>query len=228
MILPSLRIKWISDDIGYGLFATEFIPKGTVTYAFDPLEIVLPRKILEQEKEPMRSMIDKYSYEDNSGNLIICWDLGKFMNHCCYSNTLTTGYVFGIAINDIQPGEEVTDDYRIFTRQHGFQPSCEKFVCPVFSQSQEQVEEWDGRIKDALKHFAEVPQPLKPLIPAKMLKAVEAYLRDPAKYVSVGTQLPKANPSASNKKRVSAEPSKRKKVSIKRSTLRSTRKKRKA
>lgn len=201
MILPSLRIKWISDDIGYGLFATEFIPKGTVTYAFDPLEIVLPRKILEQEKEPMRSMIDKYSYEDNSGNLIICWDLGKFMNHCCYSNTLTTGYVFGIAINDIQPGEEVTDDYRIFTRQHGFQPSCEKFVCPVFSQSQEQVDEWDGRIKDALKHFAEVPQPLKPLIPAKMIKAVEAYLRDPAKYVSVGTQLPKPDHPASTKKK---------------------------
>jgi hypothetical protein len=224
MILPSLRIKWISDDIGYGLFATEFIPKGTVTYAFDPLEIVLPRKVLEHETEPMRSMIDKYSYEDNSGNLIICWDLGKFMNHCCYSNTLTTGFVFGIAINDIQPGDEVTDDYRIFTRQHGFQPSCEKFVCPVFSQSQEQVDEWDGRIKDALKHFAEVPQPLKPLIPAKMLKAVEAYLRDPAKYVSVGTQLPKADPPASGKKKSLAKRPK-KKSSPKKPASKSKRKK---
>ena len=39
MIHPKTELRFVNDDIGYGVFATEFIPKGTILYVKDELEI---------------------------------------------------------------------------------------------------------------------------------------------------------------------------------------------
>ena len=39
MIIPWVRIVWISDQKGYGLVASRPIPKGTITFAQDGLDI---------------------------------------------------------------------------------------------------------------------------------------------------------------------------------------------
>ncbi|MCR9286287.1 hypothetical protein OAF63_02020 [Saprospiraceae bacterium] len=39
MIDPNIRIQYINDDIGYGVFATRMIPKGSAVYVKDSLEI---------------------------------------------------------------------------------------------------------------------------------------------------------------------------------------------
>jgi hypothetical protein len=41
MLHPDTRLQFIDEDIGYGIFATNFIPAGTITYVKDALEIEL-------------------------------------------------------------------------------------------------------------------------------------------------------------------------------------------
>jgi hypothetical protein len=37
MIHPWTELRFINDSIGYGVFATQFIPKGTIVWALDDL-----------------------------------------------------------------------------------------------------------------------------------------------------------------------------------------------
>ena len=39
MIHPNTKIEYINVQIGYGVFATHFIPKGTIVYVKDSLEL---------------------------------------------------------------------------------------------------------------------------------------------------------------------------------------------
>ena len=41
MLHPKTRLAWISDEVGYGVLATEDIPCGTILWALDPLDRVL-------------------------------------------------------------------------------------------------------------------------------------------------------------------------------------------
>jgi uncharacterized protein len=44
MIHPCIGLRHISDTIGYGVFATSFIPEGTLVYVKGPLEIVVSQE----------------------------------------------------------------------------------------------------------------------------------------------------------------------------------------
>jgi len=73
MIHPNTTIKLISETVGYGVFATAYIPEGTIVYVKDSLEqVVTPDAYLNQSKE-MKDVIDKYSYMDQNGDRIISW-----------------------------------------------------------------------------------------------------------------------------------------------------------
>ena len=39
MLHPDTELRVVSADIGFGVFATALIPKGTIVYIKDPLEI---------------------------------------------------------------------------------------------------------------------------------------------------------------------------------------------
>jgi hypothetical protein len=39
MIHPHTCIRYVNPQIGYGVFATAFIPKGTIVYVKDDLEL---------------------------------------------------------------------------------------------------------------------------------------------------------------------------------------------
>ena len=39
MIYPGTRLRYINDEIGYGVFATQLIPKDMVVYIGDSLEL---------------------------------------------------------------------------------------------------------------------------------------------------------------------------------------------
>ena len=107
MIHPNTELKYISDAIGYGVFATEFIPEGTIVYMIDGLEQIIKPSEYAEHCPDIRSVIDKYAYIDEKGNRIVSWDFAKYVNHCCNCNTISTGYGFEIAIRDIQKGEEI-------------------------------------------------------------------------------------------------------------------------
>ena len=59
MIHPSTELKYVSPEIGIGVVATEFIPKGTITWALDPLDQVFPPEEILNMKPFFRKFIDK-------------------------------------------------------------------------------------------------------------------------------------------------------------------------
>jgi SET domain-containing protein len=190
MIFPNVRIQWISDLKGYGLIATEDIPMGTITFVQDGLDIVIPSVELDSIDPILREYVEKYSYEDYLGNRIISWDLGKYMNHDDNANTLTTGYGFEVAIRDIKKGEEITDDYRIFSTHHDTTfkiPPGE--VEEIIPWPEHLLEQWNKKTQEALKLISSIEQPLIGFIAQKIIKEVETANKI-GTYRSVSESLP--------------------------------------
>ncbi len=188
MIHPHTRLVFIDEEIGYGVFATQFIPKGTITYVKDTLELEISPRQFSSYPPVLQQAIDKYSYIDERGMRIVSWDLGKYVNHCCHCNTMSTGYGFEIAIRDIHPGEEITDEYGLFNIEtpmevHCKWPDCRRRICKEDLERLYPV--WDEQVRQALAHCLEVEQPLQPLIDPSTWRKVEQFLVDPSQYLSV-------------------------------------------
>lgn len=188
MIHPHTRLVYINDEIGYGVFATAFIPKGTITYVKDTLELEISPEEFHTHNEELQKAIDKYSYIDERGYRIISWDFGKYVNHCCNCNTMSTGFGFEIAIRDIQPGEEITDEYGLFNIIEPMRLNCTKGECRG-TVCKEDIDRyhvvWDEKVKAALAFLNEVDQPLMSFIDPSTMKAIERYMQDPSNYISV-------------------------------------------
>ncbi len=188
MIHPNTEMRFISPEIGYGVFATTFIPCGTIVYIKDPMEIAVSPIQYAQLNEPLKSTIEKYSYIDENGDRIVSWDHGKYVNHCCDCNTMSTGYGFEIAIKDIQPGEEITDEYGMFNLEYEMVLSCSKPACRKMVKGDDMLQyfaAWDEKVMKALKRSRQVEQPLMPLIDKHTLQQVDDFLSDETEYVSV-------------------------------------------
>lgn len=188
MIHPSTELRFVSPEIGYGVFAKEFIPKGTIVYVKDSLEIEVTPKKYEKLDEYARSVVDKYSYRDERGYRIVSWDFAKYVNHSCNRNTVSTGYGFEIAVRDILPNEEVTDEYGIFNLEQNFECGCGAENCRHhISPSDFDVlfGKWDKEIKDALIHYSDSAQALEPYIEEPLFHKLKNYLETGKNYKSV-------------------------------------------
>ena len=55
---PSSELRYINPSIGYGVFATRFIPKGTITWVFDELDQVVevPPALTMRERRRSRAL----------------------------------------------------------------------------------------------------------------------------------------------------------------------------
>ncbi len=188
MIHPSTRVQFINEELGYGVFASQFIPKGTIVYVKDDLEIDISPWAYELYDPHLKPHIDKYSFIDERGHRIFSWDLAKYVNHCCHPNTISTGYGFEIAICDIQEGEEITDEYGLFNLEHPMCVQCEKANCRALVQKEDvdqYFEIWDAQIKSALEHFETVDQPLAVFLEPSTTELLTNYFQSPEKYLSV-------------------------------------------
>ena len=163
MIHPDTEVRYINDKIGYGVIATKFIPKGTITWALDKLDREFtPEKINSMEKV-YQDILDKFTYRNNKGNFILCWDIARFVNHSFNSNCIITAYEFEIAVREIFPGEELTDDYGYLNVTEPFdcvpeKGSIRKRVLPDDLLNYRQ--EWDIKLEDAFHFYNKVEQPL--------------------------------------------------------------------
>lgn len=190
MIHPSTEVRKKSDEVGYGVFATRLIPMGTIVYAQDPYEIVIGPEEFASLSPVLQQQFETYSFIDAQGNRIVSWDIGKYVNHCCHPNTISTGYGFEIAVRDIQPGEEITDEYGIFNLQYEMNLLCTTEGCRKTLRPEDfetYAEKWDAQIKPALQAYFQVPQPLADLVPEEVRAQLEDYRRDPRTYRSVYT-----------------------------------------
>ena len=175
MIHPKTELRFISKEVGYGVFAIDFIPAGTITWVMDKLD----REFRPEEFFAMdlvyQNIIDTYTFRNNIGNYILCWDHGRFVNHSFNSNCLTTAYDFEIAIRDILPGEQLTDDYGYLNIKDQFTAADEgterKIVYPDDLVRYYKV--WDAQILKVFGKINAYEQPLRVLIKDELWDKVQ-------------------------------------------------------
>jgi SET domain-containing protein len=153
---------------GKGLFAKEFIPKGTIVcFECDKCKVLSASEIGydKMSVEEKMKLLD-YAYRKEDGTFIVpCGDI-RYLNHSCNANILTANLGFDIVVRDIEKGEEATYDYRDFYEDVKMPCRCgEKnccriveFVHPVPNGLREF---WQKNIDFALKYVNKVEQPLK-------------------------------------------------------------------
>jgi hypothetical protein len=187
MMHPDTEIRFISEEIGYGVVAKKIIPKGTITWVQDELDqIYTPKQVGKMEKLSQQ-MIDKYTFRNNKGNFVLCWDLAKYVNHSFKSNCLSTAYDFEIAVRDILPGEELTDDYGYLNITEAFEAKDEGAVrTTVYPDDLLHFhKEWDADLEEAFAHFDKVEQPLEALISAEIQDKMKSILKGQEKMDSI-------------------------------------------
>jgi len=109
---------------GLGLFAKTKIAKGTIWWHARPQDVLIITKkqflIFDSSKksrvmeEFMKSLLTYSYYERDLDALIFCLDNSRFVNHSFNANSGASEDENGfcaVAQNDIQTGEEITEDY---------------------------------------------------------------------------------------------------------------------
>jgi hypothetical protein len=176
MIYPKTELKFISREIGYGVVATEFIPAGTITWVLDKLDREFTPLEFQTMEPIYQDILDYYTFRNNNGNFVLCWDNGRYVNHSFNSNCLTTAYDFEIAIRDIQPGEQLTDDYGYLNISAPFRGIDEgtkrKVVYPDDLLKYYKV--WDKKLLKVFDNVSKVDQALKSLIKPELWQEIEA------------------------------------------------------
>lgn len=177
MIHPDTELRFINDAIGYGVFATRLIPRGTITWVLDELDQKFEPAYIQSLEPSLRQRMLEYCYRDSQGLYILCWDIARYVNHSFHSSCIATPYKFELAARDIYPGEELTDDY-------GYLNLDQPFSCFLESGSHRFVvmpddllryyPEWDRKAAIAMQSFNRVEQPLRRLIDPQLLPRVNA------------------------------------------------------
>jgi hypothetical protein len=177
MMHPHTELRFINESIGYGVFATRFIPKGTITWILDELDQKFDESYIASLEPLLRERLLKYCYRDEQGQYILCWDIARYVNHSFNSSCMATPYKFELAARDIFPGEELTDDYGYFNLDKPFycfpEPGTSRtWVMP--DDILHYYHEWDQKAFDAMQNFNSVEQPLKHLIEDNFIDKVNA------------------------------------------------------
>jgi SET domain-containing protein len=116
MLLVKTKLG-LSSISGIGLFADEFIKKGTIVWEYTPLVDILLSKE-EIDRLPNNEQIHKYAYLDKKyGKYLLCGDDARFFNHSDKANCDDNYHDeldVTVANRDIEIGEEITCNYKSF------------------------------------------------------------------------------------------------------------------
>ena len=166
MLHPSTHIQFINNAIGHGVVATQRIPNGTITWVFDCLDREMTPAEMERLPDLVQETALTYSYRNAKGNFILCWDLTRYVNHSFSPNCMITPYGFEIAIADIEPGDQLFNDYGTLNILEPFTPleSSPKRTSVYPNDIETFHNQFDERIQNAMFQLPFVHQPLKKLI----------------------------------------------------------------
>lgn len=183
MIHPHTELQFISEKIGYGVVATKFIPKGTITWALDKLDRTFTPEQIRIMDPLYQKVLDTYTYRNPQGNYILCWDNARFINHSSKSNCVTTAYEFEIAVRDISPGEQLTDDYGYLNLDEPFEVVPEEGTDRTIIYPDDLIRYyhvWDEGLLDAFPRLLLVDQPL--------LHILDMEIREKAIHIASGRE----------------------------------------
>jgi hypothetical protein len=163
MIHPHSELRFVGAEVGWGVFATRFIPKGTIVWVLDPLDQIVAPVAASHLPAALRRQLDIYSYQNGRGHRILCWDHARFVNHSCRPTSLAPGFDFEIAVRDIEPGEQITDDYGALNIESEFACACGYARCRGIigpADFERFSDHWDELISLVFPLIGAVEQPL--------------------------------------------------------------------
>jgi uncharacterized protein len=165
MIHPAAVLRPVDSFIGHGVFTTEPIAAGTVTWVRDPFDQTIAPAVLPTLSPTLQAQLRRYAYQDLQGNFVLCWDHARFNNHSCAPACRTVGD-FDIAVRDIPAGAELTIDYAAINVPETLICACGNATCRGRIEPCD-VEhcgaQWDHEVAVAARLCASVAQPLAEL-----------------------------------------------------------------
>ncbi|HEY6131157.1 MAG TPA: SET domain-containing protein, partial [Halioglobus sp.] len=181
MIHPDTRLVTIDGVVGSGVIATRRIPRGTITWVMDELDRTFTGDEMNALPARYDELLDRWTFHDGRGHRVLCWDLGRYMNHSCEPNCGGSEYWFEVALRDIEPGEQLTNDYAtLYMRpSEGFECRCGAPTCRG-SASDAAVPHAVAKIRNQLRHALSelglVAQPLSELLHTDWLARAQELL----------------------------------------------------
>ena len=120
---------------GLGVFASEFIERGSLVWTLNPkFDIFVYPDEVDSYPPHMRNFITRYSYPhlEIPGVVVVDCDNGRYMNHSLTPNTDFRIFDKGYALADIAPGTELTCNYHEFDPGFvGFFPTMQTGAMPL-------------------------------------------------------------------------------------------------
>jgi SET domain-containing protein len=119
MLLVKTKLG-ISSIHGIGLFAAQFIPKGTVTWEYSPYFDKSYEEVDVKHMSPSaKEQFLKYAYFDKLlCRYVLCFDDQRFINHCSDSPNILSTLRRDVAARDIYEGEELVCNYNCYDDTH--------------------------------------------------------------------------------------------------------------
>lgn len=163
MMHPDTVVRTVNDAVGVGVFATRRIPRGTLIWVRDPLDLALPHLAVEAMHPLQRAFVHRYAWREHD-DWILCWDHARFVNHACDATCIGLDGDFEVALRDIEAGEQLTDDYRsLGLFEDPFDCLCGTAGCTGHvgvEDAQRLMPGWRRRYEAAMANVGAVSQPL--------------------------------------------------------------------
>lgn len=119
MLLVKTKLL-LSSINNIGLFADEYIKKGTKIWKWDDnIDKIINKQLVNSLPEIQKEYIITYAWIGDDGNYYLCGDNDRFANHSenpTCSSKMVSELWEDIAIKDIKIGEEITYNYWDFHR----------------------------------------------------------------------------------------------------------------
>jgi hypothetical protein len=167
MMLPEIVVRE-SRIHGLGLFATRYIPCGTVVWfpcrrcgRWSATEV-------QRLRAAQLKWLDEYGYRLSGGGLLLPCSNAHLMNHSCEANVLDFHLDFAVAVYGIREDEEVTCDFRTFTDDPHWSlacrcraPDCAGHITQQDGMDTRLQRVWSRRMAEALTQLRDTPQPIE-------------------------------------------------------------------
>ncbi len=103
----------VSKISGIGLFADEYIKKGTLIWKFEPsIDLLFTTEEVNKFPESFIKQFHNYAFLDKRHQkYMLCGDDGRFFNHSGNPNCDDESFNITTALRDIPKGEELTVNY---------------------------------------------------------------------------------------------------------------------
>jgi uncharacterized protein len=170
---PDTELRFINPDVGYGVFATKAIPRGTVVWVLCRFDRTFTPAEVDALPAAYQPLIERYAYVDQHGDYVLCWDLARNVNHSCDPNMLGVGRDFEVVVRDIQPGEQICCDYGGLNLTGRLRCMCGAANCRGTITHADVLNRWQDLDTQVAENLALAPNVAQPLL---------GFARDPQQF----------------------------------------------